>query len=308
MNPLKHIHFQLKSTQVPTRVCSAIASVIATTVGVSFIVAIAPPVYAGDPFRPNNPKAIGSEAEKAFVLMFKDGNYPAATRQIDKALRTEANDPLVHGIKASLAYLEQDYLGMQLYAIKTRTAAEKLMATDKLRGHTYMAVGYLIEAGYVVRTDGIISGAPKALGLVQKLFDEIKLAQAIAPNDPELNLIKGYMDMLIATVLPNSDTENALLSLRLSTPEYLKWRGIAIGYRDAKNSDRALVAINKAIEAAPQNPELFYLKGQILWQRNDLEAAKKQYRAAIAKRSQLPQDLVKQINSECTGITGSSCI
>ncbi len=306
MNSPKHQSFKLtiKSVHIFSPIALTLTLIATTILGVNLI----DPAWAGDPFRTSNPKAIGTEAKQAFELMFKDGNYPAAAKQVDKALRTEANDPLVHGMKASLAYLEQDYSGMQLYAIKTRTAAEKLMATDKLRGHTYMAVGYLIEAGYVVRTDGIVSGAPKALGLVQKLFDEIKLAQAIASNDPELNLIKGYMDMLIATVLPNSDTENALLSLRSSAPEYLKWRGIAIGYRDAKNSDRALVAINKAIEAAPQNPELFYLKGQILWQRNDLEAAKKQYRAAIAKRNQLPQDLVKQINSECTGITGSNCI
>jgi len=270
---------------------------------------IAPlPTWAGDPFRTSNPKAIGNETEKAFELMFRDGNYPAASKQINKALRTEADDPLLQGMRASIAYLEQDYLGMQVYAIKTRSAAEKLMATDKLRGHIYMGVGYLIEAGYIVRTDGIVSGAPKALGLVQKLFDQIKLAQAIAPNDPELNLIKGYMDMLIATVLPNADVESALTSLRASSPDYLKWRGIAIGYRDVKNPDKALAAINKAIEAAPKNPELSYLKGQILWMRNDLEAAKKQYREAIAKRNQLPQDLVKQINSECTGVTGASCI
>jgi len=264
--------------------------------------------WAADPFRTNNPKRIGVETRKAFELMFRDGNYPAASKQIDKALRSEADDPLVQGMKASFAYLDQDYQGMQLYAQKTQAAAQKLMTTDPLRGNIYMGVGYLIEAGYIVKTDGIVSGAPKALGLVQKLFDSIKAAQAIAPNDPELNLIKGYMDMLIATVLPLADLENALASLRVASPDYLKWRGIAIGYRDAKNTDKALEAINKAIKAAPQNPELAYLKGQILWMRNDLEGAKKQYRQAIAKRNQLPQDLVKQINSECTGLSGASCI
>ncbi len=264
--------------------------------------------WAGDPFRTTNPKMIGKESQKAFELMFRDGNYPAATKQINKALRTEASDPLLQGMRASIAYIDGDYVGMRVYAIKTRAAAENLIPTDPLRGHIYAGVSYLIEAGYIVKTDGIVSGAPQALGMVQKLFDEIKLAQAIDPNDPELSLIKGYMDMLIATVLPLTDLENALTSMRMSAPDYLKWRGIAIGYRDAKNPDKALEAINKAIEAAPQNPELAYLKGQILWQRNELEAAKKLYREAISKRSQLPADLVKQINSECTGITGSSCI
>jgi tetratricopeptide (TPR) repeat protein len=290
---------------IPTRL---ITKLVSTLVFTAIALNVALPTWAGDPFRTSNPKEIGTEAQKAFELMFKDGNYPAASKQIDKALRTEANDPLVQGMKASFAYLEQDYAGMQLYALKTRSAAEKLMATDPLRGNIYMGVSYLIEAGYIVKTNGIVNGAPTALGLVQKLFDSIKAAQAIAPNDPELNLIKGYMDMLIATVLPLSDLENALASLRISSPDYLKWRGIAIGYRDAKNNEKALEAINKAIEAAPKNPELFYLKGQILWAKNDLEAAKKNYREAISKRNQLPQDLVKQINSECTGLTGSSCI
>lgn len=272
-------------------------------------IAIALPANARDPFRTSNPRPIGTEAYKAFELMFKDGNYPAATRQINRALGTaEADDPLVQGMKASLAYIEGDLPGMQLYARKTRAAAERLKATDRLRGHIYSGVGYLIEAGHIVTAEGVVNGAPKGLVLVQKLFDEIKAAQAIAPNDPELNLIKGYMDMLIASVLPLSDLENALASLRLAAPDYLKWRGIAIGYRDAKDGNRALDAINRAIQAAPQNPELTYLKGQILWLRNDLEAAKREYRQAIAKRNQLPSDLVKQINSECTSLTGSSCL
>ncbi len=266
------------------------------------------PAWAGDPFRTVNPKPIGKEAEKVFELMFKDGNYPAATKQIDKALRAESSEPLVQGMKASIAYLEQDFVGMKVYALRTRVAAQNLMSTDKLRGHVYTGVSYLIEAGAIIKTDGVVSGAPAALGLIQKLFDEIKSAEAIDANDPELNLIKGYMDMLIATVLPLSDLENALASLRVSAPDYLKWRGIAIGYRDAKKNEEALDAINKALAAAPQNPELSYLKGQILWQKNDIEPAQKEYRIAMSKSKQLPPDLAKQINGECTSITGSSCL
>jgi len=266
------------------------------------------PAWAGDPFRSVNAKPIGKETEKLFELMFKEGNYPAAIKQVDKALRAEPNEPLAQGMKASLAYLEQDYVSMKVYALKTRSAAQSLLNTDQLRGRIYMAVSYLIEAGAIVKSEGVVNGAPAALGLVQKLFDEMKLAQAVDANDPEFNLIKGYMDMLIATVLPLSDLESALSSLRRSGPDYLKWRGIAIGYRDAKKNDEALDAINKALAAAPENPELNYLKGQILWQKNDLNPAKKEYRIALSKSKQLPPDLARQINGECSSITGSNCL
>jgi len=283
-------------------------AILASGFSVMLSVVVALPSLAGDPFRASKPKAIGPEAQAAFELMFKQGNYPAATKQLNKALRTEAGDPLVQGLKASLAYMEQDYGAMQIYANKTRIAAQKIMGSDPLRGHLYIGVSYLIEAGFVVTTKGIVGGTPEALGLIQKQLDEIKAAQEIDPNDPELNLIKGYMDMLIASVLPLSDLEGALTSLRSSSPEYLKWRGIALGYRDAKKNDQALEAIDKALASALNNPELNYLKGQILWAKDNLDEAKRHYRLALSKSKQLLPSLTKQINSECTTLTGTSCL
>jgi tetratricopeptide (TPR) repeat protein len=270
---------------------------------------VSAPIYAGDPFRSNNSKAIGNDTQAAFELMFKRGDYPAATKQLDKALRTEPNDPLTQSLKASLAYVEQDFPGMLIYAQRTRDRAEQLKSTDKLRGHLYTGVGYLIEAGHAISTQGAFTGTTQALGLVQKVLDEIKSAQAINAQDPELNLIKGYMDMLIASVLPLADLEGALSSLRIAAPDYLKFRGIALGYRDAKRPNEALEAINKAIAAAPDNPELQYLKGQILWQKGgDLEPAKQLYRQALAKSKQIPPNTTKQINNECTTLTGADCL
>jgi len=270
---------------------------------------ITAPVQAGDPFRTTNPKTIGNDTQAAFELMFKRGDYPAATKQLDKALRTEPNDPLTQSLKASLAYVEQDFPGMLIYAQRTRDRAEQLKNTDKLRGHLYAGVGYLIEAGHAISTQGAFSGTTQALGLVQKVLDEIKAAQKINPKDPELNLIKGYMDMLIASVLPLADLEGALSSLRAASPDYLKYRGIALGYRDAKKSDQALEAVNKAIASAPDNPELQYLKGQILWQKGgDLEPAKQLYRQALTKSKQMPPNTTKQINNECTTLTGADCL
>ncbi len=267
------------------------------------------PAWAADPFRTSSPKAIGPEAQAAFELMFKNGDYPAAKKRLNTALgTTEANDPLVQAMRASVAYLEQDLPGMQIYAGKTRATAQKLLTIDPLRGHIYTGVSYLIDAGYAVTTQGIVSGTPAALGAVQKLLDEIRVAQEINPDDPELNLVKGYMDMLIATVLPVADLEGALSSLRKSSPDYLKWRGIALGYRDAKKPDQALDAVNKALAAAPNNPELNYLKGQILWMKDDVASAKQEYRTALSKAKQLPPGLTKQINNECTTLTGASCL
>lgn len=272
------------------------------------------PAWAGDPFRTTNPRVISPQAESAFQQMFKQGNYAEAVKQVDQALKADTVDPIVYGIKASLYYLNKsnndDLEFMNIYAKKTRDAAQKLLSTDPLRGHIYTGVSYLLEAGYIVTKDGLVRATPRALGLVQQLLDEMKLAEEIDPTDPEFNLIKGYMDMLIAGVLPLADLETALESLRKSSPEYLKWRGIALGYRDAKKADLALDAVNKALAAAPENPELHYLKGQILWQKggNEVSGAKQMYRLALSKAKQLPPVLAKQINSECTQLTGKSCL
>jgi tetratricopeptide (TPR) repeat protein len=266
------------------------------------------PAFAGDPFRAQNPKPIGPDTQAAFELMFKQGDYIGTSKQLNKALRSEFEDPLAQGMRASMAYIEKDLESMKIYTNKTRAAAQKLMSTDKMRGHLYMGVSYLLEAGYIVSSQGVVSGAPSALGLVDKLLKEIDEAQSISPNDPELNLIKGYMDMLIASVFP-SDLEKALSSLRSAAPDYLKYRGIALGYRDAKKPNEALDAIDRALAAAPNNPELQYLKGQILWMKgcSGVEAAKKEYRKALDKSKQLPSELVKQINGEYSSLINSKC-
>ncbi|MEE3716982.1 Sll0314/Alr1548 family TPR repeat-containing protein [Tumidithrix elongata RA019] len=276
---------------------SLIASVLAT--------AIALPSWAGDLFRSSNPRPIGAETQKSFELLFKEGNFPAAVKQIDLALKSEADEPLIQALRASVAFIREDYLDMKVYGDKTRAQAQKLLSTDKLRGHIYLAASNLIEAGYVVKTQGLTS-APTALPLVQAALDEIKTAQDMDPQDPELNLVKGYMDMLIASVLPLSDLENALTSLKqYAAPDYVKWRGIALAYRDARKTDLALEAVNQALVAAPNNPELYYLKGQILWLKggNSRDDARQNYIKALSKAKQLPPPLVGVISTECRNLT-----
>ena len=275
---------------------------------VSAVTAI--PSFAADPFRSTNPRDIGSETQKAFVLMFKEGNYVAAVKQLDVAVKTEANEPLLFALRASTFYAKEDYLGMRVAGQRVRANAQALKGKDNLRAYVYLAASDLIEAGYIVKTEGL-SSAARALPLVQSVFDNIKQAQDIDPSDPELNLIKGYIDMLIASVLPLSDLETALSSLKqYAAPDYLKWRGIALAYRDARKPELALDAVNKAIAAAPNNPELTYLKGQVLWMQggNNIPTAKKQFELALTKAKQLNPSLLTEIREQCRNISGGvSC-
>ena len=268
------------------------------------------PSFAADPFRTSNARAIGGETQKAFELMFREGNYVGAVKQLDVAIRTEASEPLLFALRASTLYTKEDYLGMQVAGKRVRKNAEALKGKDNLRAYLYIAVSDLIEAGYIVKTDGL-SSAARALPLVQNVFDNIKKAQDINPNDPELNLIKGYIDMLIASVLPLSDLETALASLRqYAAPDYLKWRGIALAYRDARKPELALDAVNKAIAAAPNNPELNYLKGQILWMQggSNVPIAKKQFEVALSKSKQMNPSLLAEIRDQCRNLSGGvSC-
>jgi len=283
------------------------ASLLATLVTATTVI----PSFAADPFRANNARAIGNETQKAFELMFKEGNYVAAVNQLDVAVKTEASEPLLFALRASTFYAKEDYFGMRAAGQRVRSNAEALKGKDNLRAYIYLAASDLIEAGYIVKTDGL-SSAPRVLPLVQNVFDNIKKAQDIDPNDPELNLIKGYIDMLIASVLPMSDLESALVSLRqYAAPDYLKWRGIALAYRDARRPDLALDAVNKAIAAAPNNPELNYLKGQVLWMQggNNIPIAKKQFEIALSKAKQMNPSLVAEVRDQCRNLSGGvKCI
>jgi len=285
------------------------ASLSASLLAALVSVATAMPSFAADPFRTTNPRAIGNETQKAFELMFKEGNYVAAVKQLDQAVRAEADDPLVFALRASTFYATEDYLGMQVANKRVRRNAEALKDKDPLRAYAYLAVSDLIEAGYIIKTEGV-SSAPKVLPLVQNVFDNIKKAQDIDANDPELNLIKGYIDILIASVLPLSDLESALTSLRqYSSPDYLKWRGVAMAYRDARQVDSALDAINKALASAPNNPELYHLKGQILWIQggSSLPVAVKQYEIALSKSKQINPSMLTEIRKECSRLAGRTC-
>jgi tetratricopeptide (TPR) repeat protein len=82
-------------------------------------------------------------------------------------------------------------------------------------------------------------------------------------------------------------------------------RGIALAYRDLKQYDQALRFIDNALKATPDNPELMYLKGQILRIQGNtdkntgsLKLALDYFNNALKKQEQLPESVKKQLNRE----------
>lgn len=251
------------------------------------------PAWAGDPFRTSDPRSIGDQTEAAFRAMFEQGNYVEASRLLESA---EADEPMSHAMVASLAYLEEDWDTMGSRATLTREAAEALVETDPLRGNLYMAVGHFMEGAHVIMTQGTLRGSPTALMKLQRVFTHISEAEAIDATDPELNLVKGFMDLMIAVNLPFADPEDAISRLEnYAAPPYVAQRGIAVACRDLDDHDCATTAIDRAIAAAPNNPDLYYLKAQILVQQGEEAASLEFFDLALESRSNFPTALGNQI-------------
>jgi tetratricopeptide (TPR) repeat protein len=254
---------------------------------------------SADPFRSSNPKPIGPRTEEAFTAIFRDGNYTEASRLLQSA---ETSEPLAHAMKASIAYMDRQegwQEDLRNNAQLTLQTAQQLVATDPLRGHLYTAAGYFLEGAYAVETQGLVAATPLVLGKLQQVFSELEQAERINPNDPELNLVKGYMDLMLAVNLPFSDPAQAIERLeKFAAPSYLAQRGIAIGYRDLRQEERALQAVDRALQETPENPELHYLKAQILVRSERDQESLEFFRRALERRAQLPRQLRRQIAFE----------
>ena len=160
---------------------------------------------AADPFRTNNPRVMGEQTEAAFRAMFERGHYVEAQKYLKQAEQLGTNEPMVFALQASLAYQAQDWDAMKRYADRTLQTAQSLMVSDPLRGNLYMAVGHFLQGAYIVQTQGTIKGAPQALNKLQTVLRLMNAAEQIDPQDPELNLLKGYMDLFLGLNLPFSD-------------------------------------------------------------------------------------------------------
>ncbi|HIK54033.1 MAG TPA: tetratricopeptide repeat protein [Synechococcales cyanobacterium M55_K2018_004] len=283
----KSFHADGRSFVLFKRVSVAIATTLALALPL-----LAAPVQA-DPFRRTNPRTVGDRTEAAFRELFQRGNYTEAGRLLQTA---ERNEPLAYALKASLAYLNQDYNRMGENARLTRETAERLVQTDELRGNLYIAVGHFLEGAHTFTTQGTVAATPTVLSKLQQVFDYLGRVERINPNDPELNLIKGYMDLMLAVNLPFTDANAAIQRLQNNAgPDYLTYRGIAIGYRDLRQNDKALEAIDRALREAPNNPDLLYLKAQILVRGQRDRESLEFFRQALERRAQLPRTLANQI-------------
>ncbi|MEH2208945.1 MAG: Sll0314/Alr1548 family TPR repeat-containing protein [Nostoc sp.] len=287
------------SAQLTTFAQTAFAAVFALSIWVN-------PSLAGDPFRDREPHQIGDQTEAAFKAIFQQGNYPAAQRYLEQAISKEPNEPLAYAMKASLAYGNKDWAKLDTYSQKTLETGQKLIPSDPLRGNLYTAVGHFLEGAVVITREGTVNGVPQALGRLRQVYEYLDKAEAISANDPELNLIKGYMDLLLAVNLPFASPDQAIGRLeKNAAPGYLVDRGIALAYRDLKRYPQALEYVNRAIKTTSDNPEIYYLKAQILKQLGQkeknpqiIQEAIANFDKALTKKSQLPGDLVKQIERE----------
>jgi tetratricopeptide (TPR) repeat protein len=264
------------------------------------------PSFAGDPFRSREPHKIGNQTEAAFNAIFRQGNYPLAKDYLQKAVGSEANEPLIYAIQASLAYQNQDLASLEKYSKKTLETGQNLVASDPLRGNLYTAVGHFLEGATILSREGTINGAAQALTQLRKVYTYLDRAEQISANDPELNLIRGYMDLMLAVNLPFTSPDDAIEKLQKNAaPSYLVDRGIALAYRDLKQHSQALDYVNRALKTTADNPEIYYLKAQILHEQgkreknqNLIKEAIANFDKALAKKSQLPANLVKQIEYE----------
>ncbi|MEM8504911.1 MAG: Sll0314/Alr1548 family TPR repeat-containing protein [Cyanobacteria bacterium P01_D01_bin.1] len=275
-----------------TKLSTGLFSLSIATLGISV------PAFAADPFRPDSPHDIGEHTEAAFRVIFEEGNYAAADAALTKAETHESEEPLVHALMAAMAYFEGS-TGLDEVALRadlTQETAAELKAVNPLRGHLYTAVGLFLEGAHMLKTEGLARGTPRALRMLQQVFNELDAAQRIDAEDSELNLLKGSMDLMLAVNLPFADPERAIARMaEHSHPVYVTQRTIAIGYRDLDRYDSALVAVDKAIAAAPNNPELFYLKAQVLAGRGDTAKSLDWFAKALAKKEQLPSALSRRI-------------
>jgi tetratricopeptide (TPR) repeat protein len=292
-------------------IITVIQSAIVTPIG-QFNSTIAPAVAGTKPVKPSsnmipmpagNQKKQGSNVEKAKEAMFRDGNYVKAKQYLEAALKTEPNEPLTYAMNALYPFSAGDYEKVREYGEKTSKAAVKLIKTNPMRGNLYQGVGFGILGAYEMKKAN--GGALGALNKLQKVFEYMDKAKQLDPQNPELNLVKGYMDLLLAVNVPFSDTSQAIEQLKHAEPKYLALRGMYVGYRDLKDYDKANTAINAAIKLAPQNPELTYYKAQLLGIRgreqqndSDLKQSIELFEAAYQKSDRLLLSSVAQILSE----------
>jgi tetratricopeptide (TPR) repeat protein len=257
-------------------------------------------VIAADPFRVGTgARPMGFSLERAFEDFFRNGSYLNSTQKLRVAQTENPKEPLVYSLQAALAYLNEQPDRVLLLAQKTQQVAQSIRGKDSARSHLYWGIGKGLEGASYYLKDGDV-GLLKALPYAGSMVAEIDKAQQLAPNDPEVNLVAGYVGTVLAKQNLKS-YEDALASFRKAGPAYLALRGQALVYRDTKHYAQAQTMVEKAIADAPQNPDLLYLKGQILALQQKPVDAINFFDRALSLGKQLPESTKKQIRRERSG-------
>lgn len=262
-------------------------------------------VSAKDPFRTTtNARPINDNTQAAFEAFFKKGDYKATANYLKQL---DPNEPLSLAMKASLTYSdmlsekEADKKAVILeefksYAAQTRGAAERMLGKDALRGNLYLAVSHFLDGVYAFTKEGTVKGTAKVLGELQQIVKYLNEAEAQAPNDPELNMVRGYIDVYSGIYLPFANPSKGLERLqKFASPRYLADRGLAMGYLEMKEYDKALTAVDSSISQAPGNPELLYLKSRILAKQGKDQESIPYLEQALVKKDQLPPALQREM-------------
>lgn len=252
---------------------------------------------AADPFRTGTEaRPIGPSLEGAFNDFFRNGSYLNSSRKLQIAEAENPKEPLVYTLQAALAYMNEQPDKMLLLAKKTGTVAQAMEKTDAARSHLYRGLAQGLEGASFYLKDGE-AGLLAAFPYVSSMLLEIDKARQLAPADPEVNLVVGYVQTILASqkMKPYSD---ALQSFSKAKPSYLALRGQALVYRDTKDFPQAQAMVEKALVDAPANPELLYLKAQILALRQKPVDAIAFFDKALTLGKQLPESTKKQIRKE----------
>jgi hypothetical protein len=280
-------------------------SAIVLSLGSILLNSIAAPSWAGDPFGRNKP--IGSKTEGVFRAIFDDGDYVGAKGLLADAEKAEPDEPLLHALKASLLFAESrkdndtskgDKPEFLAAARRTQETAEKLKKTDAARGNLYLAVGNFLESAHVIAENGIVKGTPEALSKLTNAFQYLGEAEKLDAKDPEFNIMKGSIDLMLAVNvnLPLSDANAAIDRVKQAKPSYVSNRILAWGFRDMDKLDDANKSVDAALKEKPQNPELHYLKGQILVKQKKRAESVPFFKTALSEsnRKKLPSSLKAQ--------------
>lgn len=260
--------------------------------GLLLIGAATTPVRAADPFRTGSAaRPIGPALQAAFEDFFRNGDYLNAAQKLSKAQQQNPDEPLVYALQAAIAYQDRQIPRIVELAQKTREVAQALEIKDPTRAHLYLGLAQGLEGSSFFLRDGII-GLPKVLTYVPGMFSEINKARETGPDDPEVNLFVGYIDVLL------TKQDVALAEFRKAAPTYLSYRGQAIAYRDKKEYDQGLVMVEKALAVAPLNADLYYLKGQFFALKGQPQQAIELFDKSLRIGKQLPESTRKQILSE----------